>query len=116
MTTAIEGFYSVYVTGKEGQGFAIFILNARRVIGADAAGFLFDGQYDEDEDGTSVSLSVKAPANAPRVQGGVTGPEGEETHLNFRLPLNFTSHPFIRIETPRGPMNVKLVKLRSMSD
>jgi hypothetical protein len=116
MTTAVEGFYSAYVTGKEGQGFAIIIFMARRVIGADAAGFLFDGQYGEDDNGTSVSLSIKAPANTPRVQGGVTGPQGEETHLNFRLPPNFTSHEFIRIETPRGPVNVRFVKLRSISD
>jgi hypothetical protein len=116
MTAAIEGFYSAYITGKEGQGFAMIIFMARRIIGADAAGFLIDGQYDEGDDGTSVSLSIKASAKAARVQGGLTGPQGEENHLNFRLPLNFTSHEFIRIETPRGPVNVKLVKLRSISD
>jgi DNA invertase Pin-like site-specific DNA recombinase len=115
MTTAVEGFYSAYITGKEGQGFAIIIFMARSIIGADAGGFLFDGQYAEDDDGTSVSLAIKAPANAPRVQGGLTGPQGEETHLNFRLPPNFTCREFIRIETPRGPVNVRFVKLRSMS-
>jgi hypothetical protein len=114
MTAQGEGFYSAYITGKEGQGFALFIFMAGRVVGADAAGFLFDGQYVEGGDGLSVSLAIKAPPNAPRVQGGLTGPEGEENHLNFHLPQDFASNEFVRIDTQQGPVNVKLVRLRGI--
>ena len=116
MTGPVEGFYSAYITGKEGQGFAVIIFMAGRIIGADAAGFLFDGQYVEGSEGLSVSLSIKAPPNVPRVQGGLTGPEGEEDHLNFHLQQDFASNEFVRIDTQRGPVNVKLVRLRGISE
>jgi hypothetical protein len=116
MTGSVEGFYSAYITGKEGQGFAMIIFMAGRIIGADAGGFLYDGQYVEGGDGMSVSLSIKAPPNVPRVQGGLTGPEGEESLLNFHLPQNFASNDFIRIDTQRGPVNVKLVRLRGINE
>jgi hypothetical protein len=116
MNGQAEGFYSAYVTGKEGQGFALLIFMAGRVVGADAGGFLFDGEYVEGGDGLSVSLSIKAPRNAPRVQGGLTGPEGEEDFLNFHLPQDFASKAFVRIDTQHGPVNVKLVRLRGISE
>lgn len=116
MTGQVEGFYSAYITGKEGQGFAIIVFMAGRIIGADAAGFLFDGQYVEGSEGVSVSLSIKAPPNVLRVQGGLTGPEGEENDLNFHLPQNFASNEFVRIDTQHGPVNVKLVRLRGISE
>jgi hypothetical protein len=116
MTNSIDGFYSVYITGKEGQGFAIIALMAGRVVGADAAGFLLNGQYSKKDDAVSVSLSIKAPPNMPRVQGGLTGPQGEESQLDFDMPQDFASQNFIRIETQHGPINAKLIKLRDLSD
>jgi hypothetical protein len=116
MTAPVEGFYSVYMTGKEGQGFAMIIFMAGRLIGADAAGCMFDGQYVEGGEGISVSLSIKAPPNVPRVQGGLTGSQGEENHLDFHLPQNFASNEFVRIDTQHGPVNVKLIRLRGISD
>jgi hypothetical protein len=111
MSDPIDGFYSAYTTGKQGQGFAMIVLMADRLIGADATGFLFDGTYSTSDKTVSVSMSITAPPNMPRVQGGLTGPEGESSHIDFDIPRDFALRDFIRIETKEGPVNVKLVKL-----
>ena len=117
MTGQVEGFYSAYITGKEGQGFAIIVFMAGRIIGADAAGFLFDGQYVEGSEGVSVSLSIKAPPNVLRVQGGLTGPEGEENSIQTSISHRILRpNEFVRIDTQHGPVNVKLVRLRGISE
>src|SRR5215210_2013511 len=99
MTNSIEGFYSVYLTGKEGQGFALAVFTAGRVVGAGAIGDIFDGTYTMSDNIISLSLLVKTPPNRPRIQGGLTGPQGEVSHIDIDLPYNFTSQDFIRVET-----------------
>jgi hypothetical protein len=115
MNAPIDAFYSVYMTGKQGQGFALVAFTRGRVIGADAGGFVLDGEYsDAGVDLVSVSLRIKAPPHAPRIQGGVVGPQGEESQLDFQMSRDFASRQFVRIETQRGPVNVKFVRLREL--
>jgi hypothetical protein len=117
MSASIDGFYAVYMSGKQAQGFAILVFRNGRIVGADASGFTFDGQYSEASGDTlSVTLAIKAPPNQPLIQGGTTGPQGEQSHLSFVLPLDFSSREFIRIETQRGPVNAKLVRLRGLDE
>lgn len=54
--------------------------------------------------------------NVTLIQGGTSGLEGLQTKLDFEMPVEFSSRPFIRIEGPRGPINTKLVKLRDLDD
>lgn len=117
MNAEIDGFYSVYTSGTHGQGFAMLVFMEGKVVGADEYGFVFDGKYsDLSGDNISISLLIKAPPNAPLIQGGATGPQGEESKIDVQVPRDFTSHKFIRIETPRGPVNVRLVKLRAINE
>ena len=117
MSAPIDGFYAVYVTGAEGQGLAMVVFRKGHIVGADAGGFKYDGQYSESPTGTlSIALSIKAPPNVQRVQGGTTGPQGEEFSLDFQLPKDFGSQDFVRVDTPRGPVNARLVKLRGLDD
>lgn len=117
MSASIDGFYAVYVTGTHGQGLAMVAFRKGRIVGADVGGFMYDGQYSEcASGGFSVALSIKAPPNVPRVQGGITGPQGEEFQLDFVLPKDFDSQSFVRIDTLRGPVNAKLVKMRGLDE
>src|SRR4051812_25156704 len=106
MVDAIEGFYSVYLTGKEGQGFALTVFTAGRVVGAGATGDIFDGKYSIRDNVISLSLSVKTPPNRPLIQGGLTGPQGEVNDIDIDLPHNFASQNFIRVETQHGPVKL----------
>jgi hypothetical protein len=117
MSASIDGFYAVYLSGKLGQGFAMLVFRGGRIVGADASGFMFDGQYSEPVDNIlSVRLSVKAPPNQSLIQGGTTGPQGEQSQLIFEMPRDFSSREFVRIETQRGPVNAKLVRLRGLDE
>jgi hypothetical protein len=40
----MNGFYTVYYTGKAGSGFAIIVFKDGLIIEADASGGLYDGQ------------------------------------------------------------------------
>jgi hypothetical protein len=115
MIMSIDGFYAAYITGSSGQGFALLVFREGRIIGADALGGVFDGQYSEAiDDAISVKLTIKTPPNVPLIQGGITGPQGEETALEFPMPRDFASRQFVRIDGPRGPANVRLVKIRDI--
>jgi len=118
MTNAsIDGFYAAYMSGKQGLGFAMLVFRKGRITGADAAGVMFDGQYSNAaSDVILIEISVKAPPNTPLIQGGTTGPQGEEGQLQFQVPLDFSAQKFVRIETQRGPINVKLNKLRELDE
>ncbi len=111
----IDGIYACYMSGSEGNGFAMFIFSNGVVSGADPLGVLFDGSYTEDDDGTVNALvSVTVPQGGTVIQGVSAGPSG----LIYRVPLkllpNFEDQDFLQIETPLGPVNVRLKKIRGL--
>jgi hypothetical protein len=117
MTSSIDGFYVAYLTGKAGSGFAMLILRNGKIIGADPLGVTYDGIYtSKTDDGYSVELESAWPPNIALILGGHTGPDGEAVQLNFDLGQNFTDKDYITIQTPRGPVNAKFVKIRNIDD
>jgi len=114
MTDALNGFYAAYFSGKAAQAFAMLIIRNGKIVGAGAFGEVFDGQYEDGEGILSVTVLTKSPPNMEAIQGGTTGPDGETDELTFKLPRNFSSQDHFRIETRRGPINVKLVRLRGL--
>jgi hypothetical protein len=116
-TTVINGFYAVYLSTKIGQGFAMLLLRNGQIVGADASGVLLDGKYIESEtNGYIAKVTVNTPANIQLMQGGFAGPQGESYDLDIPLPNDFLLRDFVRIETPRGPINAKFVKVRSLDE
>jgi hypothetical protein len=117
MTDALNGFYAAYLSGKAAQAFAMLIIRNGKIVGAGAFGEVFDGQYEDAGEGIlSVTVLTKSPPNMAAIQGGTTVPDGETDELTFKLPHNFSSQDHLRIETRRGPINVKLVRLRGLDD
>jgi hypothetical protein len=116
MTDTMNGFYAAYLSGTVGQGFAMFVLRDGKIAGAGALGDIFDGSFRASNGVLDVHVTTKSPPNIPLIQGGTTGPMGESGELKFQLPETFSSQEFIRLETHRGPVNVKLVKLRALDD
>lgn len=86
------------------------------IVGVDAAGAKYDGTYSETGNAFSVKLKVSLPPNTLLIQGVSTGPQGDNSELEFQMPLDFPSQPFIRISAKHGPVNAKLVKLRELDD
>jgi hypothetical protein len=116
MNSSIDGFYAAYLTGSAGQGFAMLVFRNGTIAGADALGAKYDGVYNEAAGGFAVKLKVSLPPNMFLVQGVSTGPEADDSELDFQLPVDFLSQPFIRVSAKHGPVNVKVVKLRELND
>src|SRR5664279_1978943 len=112
MSASINGFYAAYLTGSGGQGFAMLVFRNGTIVGVDAGGAQYDGTYTDIENGFSIKLAVSLPPNTLLIQGVTTGPETDSSELEFQIPADFLSQPFIRISAKHGPVNAKLTKLR----
>jgi hypothetical protein len=111
--TSIDGFYAAYLTAAAGQGFALVECTRGRIVGADANGVVFDGEYTEaGGEAFRVTLDVKVPPNIGFIQGGNSGPTGDVTHQEFMLPSDFYKRDFVRLDLGRGPVNAKFVRIR----
>jgi len=113
---SIDGFYGVYITGAAQQGFAMLVFKDHKIVGVDAGGVQYDGTYSDREKGFVVKLKVSIPPNVTLVQGVSVGPQGDTSEIEFQLPPNFTSLPFVRVNAKHGPVNAKIVKLRDFDD
>jgi hypothetical protein len=116
MSFSIDGFYAAYLTGSVGQGFAMLVFRHGTIVGVDVAGAKYDGTYSETANGFLIKLKVSLPPNTLLVQGISTGPQGDNPELDFQLPVDFRSQPFIRVNAKHGPVNVKIIKLRELND
>lgn len=111
----LDGFYIGYMSGQ-GYGVALFVFRKPNIVGVDATGVTFDGNYNIDpKDGSLFgTMTIKVPPNIDLIQGGNTGPEGLIYKVTLSIPENFLDAPFIHVDTPFGPVNVKLEKLRDL--
>lgn len=117
MTDAFNGIYAAYLSGKVGQGFAMLVFQNGKIAGAGAHGEGFDGHYEDVGSGVlSISISTKTPPNVALIQGGTSGADGESYTMQLQLPHNFFLKDYFRIDTIRGPINVKIVKVRKLFD
>jgi len=110
----IDGIYSGYFSGEGGNGLGLFLFRDGTLTGADAAGVVFDGTFAAIETGYRGTVTVKAPANGMLVQGVSTGPHGITYEMAFEVPSDFAEKPYLLLQTPLGPVTVKLVKLRAL--
>ncbi|MFZ0951525.1 MAG: hypothetical protein WAN17_04620 [Candidatus Sulfotelmatobacter sp.] len=118
MNTSINGFYAVYITGAAQQGLALIVLRNGKVVGVDVGGVKYDGTYGDGDEGNGfkVRLKVLIPPNAILVQGVNSGPQGDASEIEFHLPVDFLSQPFIRVNAKHGPVNAKFIKLRELNE
>ena len=94
----------------------MLMLSGGVIAGADTGGTRFDGPYDVDPGNRAIngSLKVQAPPNGFLLQGVPTGEQGLSYDIRFSLPENFGDLPFVTLETPYGPINVRFKKLRNL--
>ncbi|OCJ63477.1 hypothetical protein A6U97_13410 [Agrobacterium tumefaciens] len=113
----LDGFYVGYMSA-DGYGVVLFVFKGNNIVGVDAGGVKFDGSYTQDLTTNSFkgNITVDAPPNIDLIQGINTGPNGLKYEVPFSMPENFLEAPFIRVDTPFGPVNIKLEKLRDLGD
>lgn len=115
MTDAWEGFYASYMSGSDGQGFGIFIFANGAIAGADPLGVKFDGRYETSQDGALAgTVTVTVPPGGSVIQGATAGPSGMQYDVPIAFAPNALALDFLNLETPLGPVNLRMVKLREL--
>jgi hypothetical protein len=115
MSDEFEGFYSAYMSGREANGFAMFIFRKGKIVGADPMGVKFEGRYRElVTGGLEGNVTVLLPPNNTTIQGPTSGPDGISYEVKLSLASDFARQDCVRIDTPLGPVNLKLVRLRGL--
>lgn len=110
-----EGFYASFMSGSDGQGFAMFIFADGVIAGADPLGVKFDGTYETLGDGSLAgTVTVTVPPGGTVIQGASAGPAG----LRYEVPIAFAPNAFaldfVKLDTPLGPVNLRMAKLREL--
>lgn len=113
---SMDGFYAGYFTAKAGNGLAMFVFREGVIVGSDILGVTFDGSYrlNANRDGFNGRVTITAPPGGTLIQGISTGPEGLVYRVDVEFPLNFNNLPYLKLDTPYGPVNLKLVKVRDI--
>jgi hypothetical protein len=112
----IDGFYVIYYTGHGGSAFAMLIINAGKIVGADAVGGTLEGKYVPDVESHvfNGTLTMNVPAGVALATGTPPSPTPYSFTFEFSLPENLGGSSPITIETPTGPLNVVFRKLRNL--
>ncbi|HEX8645157.1 MAG TPA: hypothetical protein VF702_14705 [Allosphingosinicella sp.] len=117
MSSPWNGIYNAYMTGAEGQGFAMLVFLDGVIAGSDAQGTLFDGTYEEDAEGMLTGVVRTTVSGGESViQGTTAGPAGLFYDVAIQVKLADLAADFIQIPTPLGPVNVKLEKIRPLGE
>jgi hypothetical protein len=110
----MNGFYSIYFTGTTGSGFGLVALKDGTIIGADVTGGTFDGQYEVIGNQIEGKFINKLPPGAMSITGLTAGPDGLTLEYPLRLPLDLGAGHTVAMQTPYGPINVIVKKIRDL--
>lgn len=109
----MDGFYVAYLTGRGGNSLLLFAIKSEKIVGVDAGGMKYDGHVHPAADG-GFSFHIEYVVN-PGVtlitgSGGVAS--ATPVSFDFKVPTNFSEDVVIGVQTPLGPINAKISKLR----
>jgi hypothetical protein len=111
----MDGFYAAYLTGRGGNSVLLFAIKSSSIVGVDSGGMKYDGRIERKENGTvSFHVEYVIPPGTPLITGtgGVAAPT--PVALDFTAPSNFADGVIIGVQTPFGPVNVRISKLRDL--
>ncbi|KAA3451642.1 hypothetical protein C7I87_06450 [Mesorhizobium sp. SARCC-RB16n] len=113
--TPIDGFYTAYFSGMAGNSIGMFVFKEGVVVGADAGGGRYDGEYALTDDGKYIEAKIHftLTMGSQSITGLSADVEPLGVDVPLRLPVEFNRTDVHRIETPLGPINAKFDKIRS---
>jgi hypothetical protein len=106
---------AMYYTGASGSGLGVIAFVNGVLAGADAAGGLYDGEYNTDEAGRiSGKVKMTIPAGVTLVTNGAVSPSPYTVEFPIQLAADFTDGTPMRLELPIGPINIVFKSLRGL--
>lgn len=112
----LDGFYSMTYRGAVDWGIGMLVLRNGVIVGADAAGALYDGSYREEGLKVRIELTMSVPPGVTLVQGGPAQPTTYRVPVSVTVPISAVelSQPIL-LQLPPGPVNVIFRRLRALS-
>ena len=112
----MNGLYIMNYSGIAGNGFGFLTLEDGRIRGADAAGIVYEGQYENIENTGVITGEVlmKIPANTPLITGAPEDFYSREDLIRLSLPMDFEDEQSIGVQTPTGVVEVSFKKIRDL--
>jgi hypothetical protein len=112
----MDGFYVAYLTGRGGTSILLFAIKSSTLVGVDVGGMKYDGRVEPAANGT-INFHVEYVVNpgTPLITGVGSVATATPVSLDFTVPANFAEGVIVSIQTPFGPLNAKLSKLRDFS-
>lgn len=111
----MQGFYKMEYTGNVGQGAGALAFVNGHLAGIDVAGGVYDGQYQTTPDGVVTGYAdLSFPQGGMLVTGAVVAAGSPPMRIPFSIEGDGAVGQVIRIQTPTGPVNLRLTKLSSL--
>ncbi len=109
----MDGIYVAYLTGRGGNSVLLFAIKSKTVIGADVGGMKYNGHIEQlPNGGFSFHIEYVVNPGTPLITGVGSVASATPVALDFNLPTNFADGVIVSVQTPFGPVNAKISKLR----
>jgi len=109
----MDGFYAAYLTGRGGNTVLLFAIKSGQLIGVDGGGMKYSGTVQAGQNGQiGFHIDYTITPGTQLITGVGTVPNPTPVALDFTAPPNFAEGAIIGVQTPFGPVNAKITKLR----
>jgi hypothetical protein len=109
----MDGFYAAYLTGRGGNSVVLLAIKSNSIVGVDAGGLKYDGSVTPANNGAfNFHVSYVIQPGTPLITGVGTVATPTPVTLDFTAPQDFATGVIVTIQTPFGPVNAKITKLR----
>ncbi len=112
----IDGIYSLSFRGAASFGVGVIALRDGVAAGADVAGVIYDGTYNETAQDITLDMELTVPPGVSLVQG--TAPRSTLYHVPFHATIPksaIKTNETILVQLPPGPVNVIIRRIRSLT-
>ena len=110
----MRGFFRMDYAGTSSSGTGAIAFIDGKVAGIDVGGGIYDGSYSETEPGViSGKIYVRFPEGGTHVTGHIA-PRGSAMAVPFRILYSEIEGHAILLQTPTGPVAVKLIEVSSL--
>jgi hypothetical protein len=109
----MDGFYAAYLSGRGGNTVILFAIKANKMTGVDGGGLKYDGNIEAAPNGGfTMQIRYVVTPGTSLITGVGTVAAPTPVALDVNLPSNFADGVIVSVQTPFGPVNAKISKLR----
>ncbi|WP_156668566.1 hypothetical protein [Rhizobium aegyptiacum] len=111
----MRGVYQMEFTGRAGQGVGTLTFADGKLAGLDAAGGVYKGEFSTTPGGEITGYAdLNFPNGGQLVTGAIVAAGSAPMRIPFAITQENAEGHILRIETPTGPVNVRLTLISAL--